>query len=257
MHALWTGSLSFGLITIPVTLYSASKERALDFSMLHKDDLGPISYKKICKKDGHEVAHQDIVKGFEYREGEYVVLDADDFKRASADKSETIDIEEFVLAEEIDPKFYEKPYYLEPGKGADKAYVLLREALAQEKRVAVARMVFRQKEDLVIVRSDGDILLLNQLRYLDEIRDTKELEVPGHVELSRKEIEMGVELIEKMHGKFKPEKYHDSYIENLEKVIRAKAKGEKLKPIPKVSKTAEPTDLVEQLRASLERSKSA
>ncbi len=253
MHALWTGSLSFGLISIPVTLYSASKERALDFTMLHKDDLGPISYKKVCKKNGEEVSHDQIVKGFEYKEGEYIVLDDEDFKRASEERSDTIDIESFVLAEEIDPKYYEKPYYLEPGKGADKAYVLLREALAQEKRVAVAKMVFRQKEDLVVVRADDDILLLNQLRFQEEIRDTKELKIPTKVDLSRNEIAMGIELIEKMHDTFKPEKYHDTYAEKLEKVIKAKAKGEKLKPIPKIEKTSEPTDLVAQLRASLER----
>lgn len=255
MHSLWTGALSFGLITIPVTLYSASKERALDFTMLHRDDLGPISYKKVCKKNGEEVSADQIVKGFEYKEGAYVILDDEDFKRASEERSETIDIESFVLAEEIDPKFYEKPYYLEPGKGADKAYVLLREALAQEKRVAVARMVFRAKEDLVIIRSDGDILLLNQLRYNDEIRDTKELKIPDKVDLSRNEIAMGIELIEKMHGKFDPEKYHDTYAEKLEKVIKAKARGEKLKPIAKVAKTVEPTDLVAQLRASIERTR--
>lgn len=247
--------MSFGLINIPVTLYSASKERALDFTMLHRDDLGPISYRKVCKKNGEEVSQDQIVKGFEYKEGAYVILDDEDFKRASEERSETIDIETFVLAEEIDPKYYEKPYYLEPGKGADKAYVLLREALAQEKRVAVARMVFRAKEDLVIIRSDGDILLLNQLRYNDEIRDTSELKIPDKVELSRGEIAMGIELIEKMHGKFTPEKYHDTYAEKLEKVIKAKARGEKLKPIAKVAKTAEPTDLVAQLRASIERTR--
>jgi DNA end-binding protein Ku len=255
MHALWTGSLSFGLISIPVIMYSASKDRALSFSMLHRDDLGPISYKKICQKNGEEVSHDQIVKGFEYKEGSYVVLEEEDFKRASAEKSDTIDIEEFVLAEEIDTKFFEKPYYLEPGKGADKAYVLLREALAQEKRVAVARMVFHGREDLVIVKADGDLLLLNQLRYTDELRDTKELRIPKEVELSHKEIAMGVELIEKMHGTFKPEKYEDTYAEKLEKVIKAKARGEKLQPVPKVAKTAEPTDLVTQLRASLERAR--
>jgi DNA end-binding protein Ku len=255
MHALWTGSLSFGLINIPVIMYSASKDRALSFSMLHRDDLGPISYKKICQKNGEEVPHDQIVKGFEYKEGKYVILEDEDFKRAAAEKSDTIDIEEFVLMEEIDSKYYEKPYYLEPGKSADKAYVLLREALAQEKRVAVARMVFHGREDLAIVRADGDLLILNQLRYNDELRDAKELKIPKDVSLSHKEVAMAVELIEKMHGKFSPEKYEDTYAEKLEKVIKAKARGEKVQPLPKVAKVVEPTDLVAQLRASLERSR--
>src|SRR5258708_32131251 len=147
MRSLWTGAISFGLITIPVNMYSAAKDRALDFDMLHKDDLGQINFKRVCSKDDEEVPYEQIVKGFKYREGRYVILEEDDFKRASPEKSERIDIEEFVLADDIDPEYYEKPYYLEPGKGADKAYVLLREALAQEKSVAVARMVFRARED--------------------------------------------------------------------------------------------------------------
>lgn len=255
MHSIWTGSLSFGLISIPVTMYSASKERALDFSMLHKEDLSPISFKRVCKKTGEEVPYSDIVKGFEYKEDQYVVLDHDDFKRASPEKSERIDIEAFVSEQEIDTKYYDKPYYLEPGKGADKAYGLLREALAQEKKVAVARMVFRQREDLVVVKPDDDILLLNQLRYPDELRDHTELKVPHSVDVSRKEIAMAIELIEKMTGKFEPKEFKDTYTEKLEAIIKAKARGEKLKPIPhEEHKQTESSDLVEQLRASLERS---
>lgn len=253
MHSLWTGSLSFGLISIPVTMYSASKSRALDFSMLHKEDLGQISFKRICKKHGEEVPYEEIVKGYEYEEDKFVVLDEKDFEAANAEQRDTIDIESFVLAEDIDAKYYEKPYYLEPGKGADKAYVLLREALAQDKRVAVARMVFRDKENLVVVKPEGDLLILNQLRFTDEIRDAKELRIPEKVNLSRSEISMGVELIEKMHGKFDPKKYHDTYTEKLEKVIEAKARGKKFVPVAKKVKAVETTDLIAQLRASLER----
>lgn len=252
MRSLWTGSLSFGLISIPVTLYSASKERALDFSMLRKGDLSPISFKRVSKTTGEEVPYEDIVKGYEYKEGQYVVLDQEDFKRASPEKSERIDIEAFVLEQEIETKYYDKPYYLEPGKGAEKAYVLLREALAQEKKVAVARMVFRQREDLVVVKPDDNILLLNQLRFPDELRDHSELKIPHSVEISRKEIAMAIELIEKMTGKFTPKEYKDTYTDKLEAIIKAKARGEKLKPIPKEEhKEAHSADLVEQLRASL------
>ncbi|HSW87592.1 MAG TPA: Ku protein [Candidatus Saccharimonadales bacterium] len=254
MRPLWTGSLSFGLISIPVTMYSASKERSLDFAMLRKSDLCPISFKRVCKTSGEEVPYEDIVKGFEYREDKYVVLDEDDFKRASPEKSERIDIEAFVSEEEVNSKYYEKPYYLEPGKGADKAYVLLREALAQEKKVAVARMVFRQREDLVIVKPDENIILLNQLRYPDELRDHSDIKVPHKADLSHKEIGMAIELIEKMTDRFNPKSYHDTYTEKLEEIIKAKARGKKFKPLPKEKnhKQTEPTDLVAQLRASLE-----
>ncbi|MEK7572131.1 MAG: Ku protein [Patescibacteria group bacterium] len=257
MRPLWTGSLSFGLISIPVTMFSAAKERALDFTMLHKEDLSPIAFKRVCKKTGEEVPNEDIIKGFEYKEDTYVVLEPDDFKRASPDKSERIDIETFVSESEIATKYYEKPYYLEPGKGADKAYMLLREALLQEKKVAVARMVFRQREDLVVVKPDGNLLLLNQLRYADELRDAGEITVPHHADVSRKEVAMAIDLIEKMSGDFDPKDFHDTYIEKLEDVIAAKAKGKKFKAITeeKQTKATEPTDLITQLQASLERHK--
>lgn len=252
MRPLWTGALSFGLISIPVTMYSAAKERALDFSMLRKSDLSPISFKRVSSRTGEEVPYEDIVKGFEYKEDKYVVLDKEDFKRASPEKSERIDIDSFVLEQEIDTKYYDKPYYLEPGKGAEKAYVLLREALAQEKKVAVATMVFRQREDLVVIKPDDDLLLLNQLRYSDELRDHGDIKVPHNVDISRKEIAMAIELIEKMTGKFNPKEFKDTYTDKLEAIIKAKARGEKLKPLPKEEHTeAKSADLVEQLRASL------
>jgi DNA end-binding protein Ku len=254
MRPLWEGSLSFGLISIPVTLYSAAKERALDFSMLHKDDLGRISFKRVCTKDGDEVPYDDIVKGFEVKEDTFVVLEDEDFKRAAPEKSERIDIEAFVEESDIETKYYDKPYYLEAGKGADKAYLLLREALEQEKKVAVATMVFRQREDLVIVKPDGNLLLLNQLRFPDELRDTGDIKAPKHTDISRKEIAMAIELIEKMTDKFEPKKFHDTYIEKLEAIIKAKAKGKKLAPVPKVKhEESKHTDLIEQLRASLEK----
>jgi DNA end-binding protein Ku len=252
MHSLWTGSLSFGLITIPVTLYSASKARALDFHLLRKKDLAPISFKRVASTTGEEVPYEEIVKGYEYEEDKFVILEPEDFKRASPEDSERIDIEAFVDASDIDAKYFEKPYFLEPDKGADKAYVLLREALAQEKKMAVARMVFREREDLVAVKPDGDLLILIQLRFEDEIRDASELKIPKSAEVSKKEVEMAIDLIDKMKGTFSPKSLHDSYTEKLMKVIKAKAKGEKLQKLPEPPKPTEPADLVAQLRASLE-----
>lgn len=252
MRSLWSGAISFGLIHIPITLYSATKDRALDFDMLRKDDLCPISFARVCRTTGEEVPYDEIVKGYEYREGDYVLLDKEDFKRAAPEKSETIDIEEFVNEDEIDSMYYEKPYYLEPGKGAEKAYVLLREALTQSKKVAVATFVFRSREDLVVLKAHNDVLILNQLRFHEQIRDYRELKLPKKVDVTRKEIEMAIKLVEQLEGKFNPKQFEDTYTEELEKIIQAKAKGKKLKPVPNPAKDTNTTDLIEQLKASLE-----
>lgn len=252
MRSLWTGSISFGLINIPVQLYSAAKDRVFNFEMLHKDDLSPISFMRVCRKNGEEVPYEEVVKGYEYREGDYVVLKPEDFKRAAPKESETIEIQEFTDENEVDSKYFKKPYYLEPLKGSGKAYLLLREALEQTGKVAVAKMVFREREDLVILKAEGNLLVLNQLRYDDEIRDAAEIKIPKNVAISKQEIEMAIKLIGSMHGKFKPKEYKDTYAEKLQKVIQAKARGEKLKQLPKVSgKRVEPEDLIGQLKASL------
>lgn len=252
MRALWTGSISFGLINIPVQLYSASKQRPLEFTMLRKKDLCPISYTRICQQDGKEVAYEDIVKGYEYREGSFVVLDDDDFRRAEPEKSELIDIREFVDESSIESKYFEKPYYLEPDKGAEKAYLLLRESLEKTGKVAVAQMVFRARENVVVLKPEGKFVLLNQLRYEDEIRPPEELKVPERVDVSREEIDMAVKLIGQMKGSFDPSKYHDTYTEKLLKVIKDKGKGRKLAPLPEKARAAtRPVDLASQLRASL------
>lgn len=251
MHTLWSGSISFGLINIPVLLFSAAKERALEFSLLRKKDFCPISYTRVCQTDGKEVAYEDIVKGYEYREGKYITVDEDDFKRAAAEKNQRIDIDVFVSEQEIESKYFDKPYYLGPDKGAEKAYVLLRQALSTTGKVAVARIVFRAKEDLVVIKPEGDLLILNQLRYQDEIRDASELDIPKKVDVSREEIEMAVKLIDHMKGKFDPKKYKDTYAEKLKKIIQSKAKGQKLKSIPQAPLPTKPVDLASQLRASL------
>lgn len=252
MRPLWSGSISFGLINIPVQLFSAARERVLSFSMLHKDDLSPISYSRVCRADGKEVPYEEIVKGYEYREGDFAVLNPEDFKRADPKETQAIEIQEFVDEADIASKYYKKPYYLEPDAGAAKAYVLLREALEHEHKVAVAKMVFHDREHLVVLKPDQNILVLNTLRFDDEIRETGELKIPAGAEVSRAEVEMAVKLIASMRGKFDPKTYHDTYTEKLEKTISAKAKGQKLKPIAKVTvKPTAPEDLVAQLRESL------
>lgn len=251
MRPLWTGTISFGLVNIPVSLYSASKARAIDFDMLHKKDLGGIEFKRFCKVDGQEVPYEEIVKGYEISENKYVVLDKEDFAHASPKKSERIDIEAFVDEKEIDPKYFSRPYYVEPQKGGDKAYVLLREALAQIRKVAVAKIIFRDREDLVILQPEGDMLLLVQMRYPDEIREPQGLNIPSGIDVKKEEISMALELIEKLEGKFDPEKYKNTYVEKLADVIKQKNKGKKFAPLPKHPSGTLPEDLVAQLRASL------
>lgn len=251
MRSLWTGSISFGLVTIPVTMYSASKQRSINFDLLRREDLCPISYKKVCKADDKEVPLEQIVKGFEVSKGKYVILDDEDFKRAAQEKSDSIDIELFIDESEIDSIYYEKPYYLEPGKGGDKAYALLHKVLSKSKKVGIATMVFRAREDLVVVKPVGDLLAIVQLRYAEEIRSSEELKRPKQVKISSPEMESAQELVDKMKGTFDPAKHHDMYFKKLEKVIKAKAKGKKLKPVKKVARPAAPVDLVSQLKASL------
>lgn len=253
MHYIWSGSISFGLITIPVHMYSAAKERALDFDMLRKKDLCPIAFQRVCKADGQEVPYEDIVKGYKVEGDRYIVLEESDFQQAAQEKSDRIDIEMFVLETQIDTKYYSKPYYLEPEKGAEKAYVLLREVLSQSKKVGVAKIVFRAREDLVILKPDTDLLMLIQLRYTDEIRIPQDLKTPHNISVSRPEIAMAIQLVEKMEGKFDPEKYHDTYVEKLKEVMKNKAKGVKPKVIHSKTKTTQASsNLVAQLKASLE-----
>lgn len=254
MRALWSGSISFGLVNIPVKLYSASKERALKFRMLAKDDLCPISYQKVCRDDDKPVSQEDIVKGYEVEKGEYVVLDDEDFKRASARKTELIDIVSFADETEIDMKLFDKPYYIEPEKRSAKAYVLLRDALRKSGKVGIAKFVMRDKEHIAALRPDGNILILDQMRYLDEIRDTEDIRVPAKADYSKKELELAMSLIDNQTEKFNAKDYKDTYTDELWKVIKAKSKG-KLKHVKEPAgdlKATNVADILEMLKKSLD-----
>ncbi|HVE80972.1 MAG TPA: Ku protein [Candidatus Dormibacteraeota bacterium] len=254
MRALWTGSISFGLINIPVRLYSGSEHNeGLDLTMLHKKDLSPIRYARICRRDGKEIPYDQIVKGYEYKDGDYIVLTDEDFKRANARKTKTIDIAEFVLEGEIDSRYYEKPYYLEPQKGADKSYALLRDALNKSGKIAIAKFVLRNREHLGALKPVGRALVLNQMRFPTEIRSPAKLDLPAGSKAGQKEIKMAMALIEQLTEPFIPEDFHDTYIEELQEAIEKKAKG---KPAPKKGAEPEPTkvgDLMSALKASLDK----
>ena len=252
MRSIWSGAISFGLVLIPVKLYTAVQESTLDLDMLRKQDLCPIRYARVCRDTGEEVPYEDIVKGYQYRKGDYVVLEDEDFRRANVRKTQTIDIVEFVNQGEIDPKFIEKPFYLEPTKQARKAYALLREALRKTGKVAVGRFVLRNREHLVVLRSEEDIIVLDQMRFADEIRKPAGLDLPAKDEASDRELDMAIKLIDQLTAPFQPEQFHDTYKEELERVISEKAQGktpesEEQQPIP-----TEVPDLMAKLRESLE-----
>ena len=251
MRSIWTGSISFGLINIPVRLYSATDEHVLSFNLLHKDDLSPIHYKRICEEDGKEVPYEKVVKGYEYQKGEYVAVDEEVFKKAAAQKTGLIEILNFSMEDEIGTIFFEKPYYLEPDKGASKPYALLREALRQAGKVAIVKYVFKNRDHLGAIKPHNDVLILEQLRFADEIRDLDGLKLPPKAEVEKKEIEMAMKLIDQLTEKFDINAYQDTYTGQLQKVINDLIKG---KPLPKVGKPPKPSkvhDIMSLLKASL------
>ena len=253
MRSIWNGSISFGLVTIPVKLYSASEDRKLDLDMLDKNDLGRIRYKRVNEGTGEEVEWKDIVKG--YKQGEsYIVLTDEDFESANVKKCRTIDIEEFVDEDDVADVLFKKPYFLEPQKGGEKSYNLLKQALAETGKLGVATFVMRQKENLSLVGIYKDALVLHVIRFADEIRDPSKLKLP-EVKVSKREVDMAKSLIEQYTEEFKFEKFKDIYNEQLLKIIEAKTAGT---PSTSEKFEAKPTpakDLMAQLKASLEKRK--
>lgn len=252
-RSMWKGSISFGLVTIAVEMYSATTDRDVRFHQVHKDDGGRIRYKRVCELDGEEVPYDRIGKGFDV-EGETVILEDADFESIPLAAKHVIDVVEFVPAAQIDPILYEKSYYLEPGKGASKAYVLLREALAKADRVAIVKVVMRQKEQLAVLRvHDGELLVLGTIRWADEVR------APGfpvpQAEVRRQELQMAGSLIETMSADFDPTGFSDDYREAVEKLIDDKVSGKETVPTPGKEEGAEIIDLREALKASMERLK--
>lgn len=255
MRAMWSGAVSFGLVNIPIRLYSATEEHTLDFHLLHKKDLSPIRYVKVCKEEGDEVPQADIVKGYEYDRGRYLVMSDEDFERASPRKTKTVDIIDFVCVDEIDSIYFEKPYYLEPDRGADKPYSLLRDALVKSKKVGIAKYVIRNREQLGVIKPMGDILVLDQMRFPGEIRQPEGLRVP-EVDVQEREMDMAMALIDQLTESFQPEKYHDTYSDELLRVIHEKLEGKEPEPgEPEPVITGQVPDLVALLKASLEQPK--
>ena len=258
MRPIWTGAIGFGLVNIPVKIYSATQTSNLDLDMLDKRDHAHIKYKRVNENSGKEVPWGDIVKGYKY-ENDYVILEDKDFEAASAKKTKTIEISDFVKEEEISSLYYETPYYLEPDKSGTRPYKLLLEALKKTKKVGVSTFVMRNKEALAILRPDKNVIVLNKIRFEEEIRDPNELALPNNTEVKPAELKMAITLIDQLTDKFDISKYKDTYNEELLTLITAKAKGKKVK-VPEMKVVHSKTkDLMDQLKASLEvkRKKSA
>jgi len=254
-RAIWKGSISFGLVNIPIALYPATRREELKFRLLRKSDLSPVNYKRVAEKDGKEVPWDQIVKGYEYEKGKYVVLQDEDFQRVDLEATQTVDIQDFVDVDEIDPMFFYKPYYLEPQKGGDKAYALLRDALHDSKKVGVAKVVIKTRQYLAGVKPEDGALVLELMHFADELADTEKLHVPKKVEVGKREMNMAKSLIDSMSSKWDPSKYRDDYREALMDVIEEKveAGGKEIEEKPK--KAPKPTkviDLVSVLQKSLE-----
>src|SRR5450432_1381675 len=250
MRAIWTGAIGFGLVNIPVRIFSATQDSNLDLYMLDKKDHAKIRFKRVNEDSGREVNWENIVKAYDYN-GKYVILDDEDFQKASPEKSKVIEIVEFVKEDEIESIFYETPYYLEPQKSGLKAYALLREALKKSGKVGLGNFVMRTKESLCILKPMEYAILLQGIRFEQEIRKINELDIPGKTTITTAEIKMAMALIDQLTGKFNISKYKDTYSAELLKLIHAKAKGKNLKPSPLRVVHSKSKDLMDQLKESL------
>jgi DNA end-binding protein Ku len=252
-RSIWSGAISFGLVNVPVRMYSAVKEHKLQFHYLHEKDDSPIGYQKICKAEDKPVPDKEIVKAFEYSKGEYVVLEDEDFEAAKVEGYRTIEITDFVPYEEIDPIFFAKTYYVGPQDGAEGVYSLLVKAMEDSELAAVAKFVMRDRQYLGALRIREGVIALEQLFFADEIRSVKEIKASRR-KVGKEELAMAKRLIESFTGDWKPERYKDTYRDALCEVIKAKRKGKEIHRAPEAEEE-EPTDIMAALRASLEASR--
>jgi DNA end-binding protein Ku len=257
MRAIWKGSIAFGLVHIPVNLYPATESQSsISANLLHKKDNSRIRYQRISEATGKEVPAQEIVRGFEVERDNFVVISDDELKEAAPEKSAAIEIQEFVNESQIPTLYFEKPYYLEPDRGAGKAYALLREALAKSGKVGVAQFVLRNRESLCVLKAQGNALTLNTLRFAAEIRSADELRLPVNEKLAPNEVNLALKLIEGMTAEFDPAKYRDTYSEEVKKLVEDKAKGLKRQaPPPPKTARSNVIDIVAALQESLTQQK--
>jgi DNA end-binding protein Ku len=250
MRPFWKGAITFGLVTVPVSLYSATRSRDLSFRLLHAKDKSPIDYRRFCEAENVEVPWSDIVKGYEYEKGRFVVMTDEDFEKARVPASQAFEISDFVPAAEIDFLYFEHPYYAEPGRGGAKAYALLREALVETGRAGIGTIVLRQREHLAALRPAGNVLVLTTMRFVDEITPPKSLDVPGDGVGDKRQRALAVQLVESLSAAFKPSQYRDQYREVLLTAIKQKLSGKQIR-IPEPRKAPKVVDLMKALQESL------
>jgi DNA end-binding protein Ku len=252
-RAIWKGSLGFGLVNIPVELYTAVRDSRPRFRLLHRKDESPVEYQRVCQREGKPVAWEDLVKGYEYAKGQFVTLTKDDFETAALEKSKTVEVLEFVDATAVDDRFFEQPYYIVPTKGSERAYAVLREALRKSGKIGVARIILREKQHLAAVEVAEKAMVLTMMRFAEELVNVDDFSLPSDGLVRDKELDLAMSLVEGLSGDWHPEKYKDEYRENLMRIIQAKLKGKQ----PKIAYTdatpgqAEVIDLMERLRQSL------
>jgi DNA end-binding protein Ku len=257
-RSIWKGSITFGLVNIPVGLYSAEKREEMSFHLLDRRNMSRVKYKRVNEETGREVPWDETVRGYEFEEGKYVVLSDEDLQRASPEKTQTVDILDFVDLEEISPVFFDKPYYLGPDKKGAKSYALLRETLRRTNKVGIAKVVIRTKQYLAAVIAQEDVIVLNILRFAHELRDTGELDLPrGKEGVSERELDMAERLVEGMVDTWDPEKYRDDYYKDLKKLIKERVESGQLEESPEAPPVPKPergqvVDLMALLKRSVE-----
>jgi DNA end-binding protein Ku len=252
-RALWKGSIAFGLVNIPVELHTAVRESRPRFRMLHADDKSPVRFERVCAREGKPVAWEEIVKGFEYQKGRFVVLTKEDFRAAALEKSRTVDIRSFVKPDEIDDRYFETGYYLVPARGGERAYALLREAIRETGRVGIATIVLRDAQHLAALEVIRDAMVLTMMRYPEELVNRDEFSFPGKKDIRGPELKMARTLVENLADDWDPQQYKDEYRENLMKIVKAKLKGKEPHLVEHVEpRQAEVVDLMERLRQSLQ-----
>jgi DNA end-binding protein Ku len=258
-RAVWTGAIAFGLVNIPIELHRAIRETRPRFRLLHAKDKSPVRFERVCERDNRTVAWSEVVKGYEYAKGKFVVLTPEDMKRAALEKTRTLDILNFVPGEDIDDRFFETPYYVAPGRGGERAYVVLREALRESGKTGVGKIMLRETQHLAALEPMGDALVLTMMRFPNELADLSEFRFPRAAAQRPQEVQMAKALIDQLSAKWDPEKYTDEYEANLLRVIRAKLKGTapRLKAERPDARQEKVVDLMERLRQSLAGSRSA
>jgi len=250
---LWKGSISFGLVNIPIELHTAVRDHRPKFRMLHAKDKSPVKFERVCVRDGKPVAWEDLVKGFEYQKGHFVVMSKEDFQTAALEKTRTIDIVDFVKAEAIDDRFFETPYYLVPAKGGERAYALLRDAIRESGRIGISKFILRDSQHLAAVEVIENAIVLTVMRFADELVDVGQFDFPASDGVRKAELDMAKALVNSLAAEWDPSKYTDQYRENLMRIIQSKVKGKEVTLEPMAEpRQAEVVDLMERLRRSLE-----